>query len=188
MKPHRLLVAGGYKGMPLAKGYQTWDVTLLHPDSAAQPDVCQTFDAMQQWPAHTYDHIWCINYLQCHYQHEIPCIIADFWRLLKPTGQLWVRVTNTYAVIEKMVQEKLEPDTPLIPLPQGSLTIHDLIYGWQQQIRTNRHEFYRYKHGFSPSSLRQTLEKHQFQVHQVAPLSDFQLQAQASKICRVLNP
>lgn len=179
-QPH-LLVAGGYRGVPLHEQYDSWAVTLLHPDPLAAADLCLPFEQLQALPPETYDHIWCINYLQCHYLHQIPQILNLFWNWLKPGGQLWVRVPNAQAVIAKMVHEKLEPDTEILNTPHGSLTVHDLLYGSQVQIRANRHEFYRYKHGFSERSLQHALEQQGFEVKEVQVLPAFQLQAWAIK-------
>lgn len=179
-QPH-LLVAGGYRGIPLHEQYRSWVVALLHPDPLAAADICLPFEQLQTLPPETYDHIWCINYLQCHYLHQISPILNLFWQWLKPGGQLWVRVPNAQAVIEKMVHEKLEPDAIILDTPHGPLTVHDLLYGSQAQMRANRNEFYRYKHGFSERSLRQCLEEQGFLMKEVSGLPAFQLQAQAVK-------
>ena len=60
------------------------------------------------------------------------------------------------------IEEELDIDDILYMSPAGPISTHDVLYGWDEEIRRTNQDFYSHKMGFTSDLMMRTLYKHGF--------------------------
>ena len=84
--------------------------------------------------------------------------------VLRPDGFVEIRVPDLNAVIQHVLEKKMELTDVLYESPAGPITVLDVIYGFDQEIATSGNDFFAHKTGFSPEVLHQTLSAAGFEA------------------------
>ncbi len=177
----RLLnIGGGHKGIALPVTYQAWQVDLL--DIQAHPDVDLLMDAraLQTLNPFQYDAVYCAHNLEHYYPHEVTQVLAGICHVLKPAGFIEVVVPDLDAVFKAMLERKLQLESTLYLSPSGPITVHDVLYGYEPEIKSSGTPFYAHKTGFDLPRLERFLrdadftetliqqKKERFELHALA--------------------
>ncbi|MES2991032.1 MAG: methyltransferase domain-containing protein [Pseudomonadota bacterium] len=181
-RPSVLNVGGGMKQIAIPSHYDGWTHLLL--DIAPGPDVDVVLDARQLLtlgPAQ-FDAIYCSHNLEHYYRHDCVKVLAGFLHVLKPDGYAEIRVPDMTSVLQAMVNRKLDIDDVLYTAAAGPITVHDVIYGWGEQIERSGVDFYAHKRGFTAHSLSRALQDAGFaQIGIAASEANFEIRALAFK-------
>jgi hypothetical protein len=109
-------------------------------------------------------------------------VLRGFRQVLKEQGFVEIRVPDLDCVMRYAVTHNLGLDDVLYQSPAGPISVIDVIYGFRREIEQSGLDFFAHKTGFSPASLRSTLERAGFEFVFVFPRSDaFELRALAFK-------
>lgn len=103
----------------------------------------QSVDAV--YSAHNIEHV---------YSHEVPLVLAEFLRVLKPTGFAVITCPDLQTICALVAQNKLTE--PAYQSPAGPITPLDILYGHSAAVAAGFH-FMAHKTGFTETSLTHSL-------------------------------
>ncbi len=145
---------------PIHPQFEGWVEVRLDIDPAVKPDIIgdiryafcnhqrklkesnEAFDAV--YSSHNLEHL--------HY-YEVPDVLSEFHRILKPGGLCLVGVPDLQAVAVEVAKGNLHGI--LYESPAGPIAAIDCIYGYRKFTKDNPHQMH--KTGFTPASLEDKL-------------------------------
>lgn len=152
-----LNVGGGSKEIAIAQWYQNWTHLLLDIDPLTGADLVLDARQLGTLPGSLFDAVYCSHNLEHYYQHDVSKVLAGFLHVLKPDGFAEIHVPDMQQVMRHFVENGSDIHGILYQSPAGPISVHDVMYGWGQQIAASGVDFYAHKTGFTPNSLRQAL-------------------------------
>jgi SAM-dependent methyltransferase len=155
--PRVLNVGGASKEIPISPWYQDWSHLLLDIDPLTGADVVLDARQLTTLPGSLFDAIYCSHNLEHYYQHDLGKVLAGFRHVLKPDGFAEIHVPDMQLVMQHFVENGNDIHGILYESASGPITVHDVMYGWGQQIAASGVDFYAHKTGFTPRSLREAL-------------------------------
>jgi SAM-dependent methyltransferase len=176
-----LNVGGNSKTIPLPPQYNGWDHVLLDIDPTVNPDVLCDARNLSSLAAKQYDSVYCSHNLEHYYHHDVARVLAGFIHVLKDDGFVFIRVPDMKAIMKMAVERDLDMDDALLQVPDGYLTVRDVIYGWEEKIEQSGCDFFAHKTGFSQNSLLSTLQSAGFSLIFIDPVNGFELYSVAFK-------
>lgn len=85
--------------------------------------------------AENVDAIYAAHTLQRVFAHEVPAVLADFRRVLKPDGFAYIVVPDIEAAAKLIVEGKVSE--PAYTMPNGgTMTAFDIMYGYGPNVKT----------------------------------------------------
>ena len=181
--PQRLTVlnvGGGSKSIALPAHYAGWEHLLLDIQPREDVDLVHDGRELLRFPANVYDAVYCSHNLEHYFRHEVPRVLEGFRHVLRSDGFCEIRVPDLGEVIREAVARHLELGSQLYSSPAGPITVHDVIYGFGEEIKRSGNPFYAHKCGFTPDSLVEALQQAGFaQVWLAPPLAQFEVRAVA---------
>jgi SAM-dependent methyltransferase len=129
-----------------------WAETRLDIDPAAQPDIVASMTDMATVDDGRFDAIFSSHNLEHLYPHEVPTALAEFRRVLKPTGFALVVVPDLQRVGELIAANKLED--PAYMSPSGPICPVDMLYGFRPSLAAGN-LFMAHRMGFTRKTLAQ---------------------------------
>src|SRR5439155_21482849 len=90
---------------------------------------------------------------------DVAKVLQGFLHVLKSDGFADIRVPDLQAVMQHVVESKMDIEDVLYGSPAGPITVHDVIFGFRKEIERSGHDFFAHKTGFTPKSLCLTLER-----------------------------
>jgi hypothetical protein len=148
-----LNVGGNSKLIPLPPQYAGWEHVLLDIDPKGKPDVVCDARELSGLPGAAYDAVYCAHNLEHYYSHDVPKVLEGFLHVLKDEGYAHIRVPDLAQVMRAAVQGNLDVNDMLYQSASGPITVHDVIYGFGEEIRSSGDDFYAHKCGFTQESL-----------------------------------
>lgn len=142
----------------LPKIFQTpqWREVRLDVDPNVRPDIVASITAMPMVVSRTYDAVWSSHNLEHLHAHEVPLALAEFARVLKPDGFLFLTLPDLQRVAEMIAADKL--DHIAYQSPAGPIAPIDMIYGHRASLaQGNLHMAH--KTGFSAKTLKLALSR-----------------------------
>lgn len=130
LAPYRVLNAGSgpYAPKKLHSTFDGWKEVRLDIDSRVKPDLLGSITNMRSVASDAcFDAIWCSHNLEHLHAHEVRPALAEFRRVLKPTGFALITCPDVEAVAQLVVNGQLEATA--YTSPQGPITALDMIYG-----------------------------------------------------------
>jgi hypothetical protein len=180
--PVVLNVGGGSKRIPIPTHYDGWQQLLLDVDARVAPDIVCDARTLVSRPPAEFDAVYCSHNLEHYYAHDGLTVLRGFRHVLKEQGFVEIRVPDLDCVMRYAVTHNLGLDDVLYQSPAGPISVIDVIYGFRREIEQSGLDFFAHKTGFSPASLRNTLERAGFEFVFVFPRSDaFEVRALAFK-------
>lgn len=152
-----LNVGGGNKSIPIPSHYSGWQHDLLDIDPRDNPDIVCDARKLATLPGGSYDAIYCSHNLEHYYRHDGLTVVKGFFHMLHEHGFAEIRVPDIAQVISLLVEKQLGLDDLLYESAAGPITAHDVIYGWQTEIKSSGQDFYAHKTGFTAESLAKML-------------------------------
>ena len=143
-----LNVGGGNKNIKLPVEYTGWEHTLLDINPEVE-GVDIVADAVSMpINGERFDSVYCSHNLEHYKSEDIPKVLENFKRVLKPDGFVCIKVPDIEALDKKIEVENLTPESFLHESPTGSLTVKDVKEGFQKEIEAGN-EWYRHRTSFT---------------------------------------
>ena len=178
-----LNVGGASKGFALPPHFQDWEQLLLDIDPRGGADlVCDARQLRETAAAGSFDAVYCSHNLEHYYRHDVDKVLQGFLHVLKPDGYAEILVPDIGGLIKLLAKEDLDIEQEIYRADIGSITAHDLFYGYAPEIEASGQDFYAHKTGFSRDSLLRALRTNGFgEIYFAPPLALPELHAFAFK-------
>ena len=137
-----------------------WKEVRLDIDPANEPDFIGTMLDMSAVALGSVDALYSAHNIEHVYAHEVPLVLAEFLRVLKPSGVAVITCPDLQTVCALVADNKLTDAAynsaagPIRPL--------DILYGHSAALATGNY-FMAHKTGFTEKSLIQALQTAGFQ-------------------------
>ena len=155
-----------------------WREVRLDIDQSVQPDIVGSIVSMPAVPAETVDAVWSSHNLEHVYAHEVPVVLREFFRVLRPKGVVLITVPDLQHVARSIAKGQLEET--LYVSPAGPITPLDMVYGHRPSIQQGN-EYMAHHTGFTARTLATKLEQAGFMRVSVKTPGDRALWATAEK-------
>ncbi|MBV9076344.1 MAG: methyltransferase domain-containing protein, partial [Methylobacteriaceae bacterium] len=109
-----------------------WQEVRLDIDPEVRPDIVASITDLGPVPAGSCDAIWCSHNLEHLCAHEVPRALAEFRRVLNPSGFALIRSPDLAAVCAILLERG--PDAVVYRSPAGPVTAIDMLYGHSASI------------------------------------------------------
>ena len=129
-----------------------WAETRLDIDPNAKPDIVASMTDMSMVESEQFDAIFSSHNLEHLYPHDVPTALAEFKRVLKPTGFALIIVPDLQRVGELIAADKLED--PAYMSPSGPICPVDMLYGFRKSLAAGN-LFMAHKMGFTRKTIAQ---------------------------------
>ncbi|MCA0399825.1 MAG: methyltransferase domain-containing protein [Proteobacteria bacterium] len=115
-----------------------WREIRLDVDPQVEPDIqCSTVDMRAHVPDASVDAVWSSHNMEHLFDHEVPLALAEFRRVLKPSGFVLIRCPDLTAILKAI--EKTGLENPAYMSPAGPITPLDMLYGHRPSIARGNH-------------------------------------------------
>lgn len=141
--------------LPPAFRKECWLELRVDIDPANEPDLVGSMLHMPAVPDSSVDAVYSSHNIEHVYAHEVPQVLREFLRVLKPTGFLLVTCPDLQSVSTLIAQGKLTE--PVYHSPAGPISPLDILYGHSASLAAG-HSFMAHKGGFILQSLTAALQ------------------------------
>lgn len=131
-----------------------WDELRYDINEAVAPDIIGTLQDMSLIEDGSIDAIFSSHNIEHVCSFEVPGVLAEFLRVLKPDGFAIVLCPDILSVAQAIIQGSLTDS--LYESPAGPISAIDIIYGLQADIKIGNH-FMAHKTAFTAHTLSQAL-------------------------------
>lgn len=163
------------------KGFNTpeWQEIRFDIDQSVQPDVLGSMTDMKAVADESIDAVFSSHNLEHLYPHEVAIALAEFLRVLKPSGFAVITCPDLQSVCALVADNKLTQ--PAYQSPAGPITPLDILYGHRASMQKGN-LYMAHRCGFTKDVLGGTLRQAGFaSVIAFARPRHFDLWAFASK-------
>jgi ubiquinone/menaquinone biosynthesis C-methylase UbiE len=165
MTPKTVLHVGpGHRqsGAKLPQGFQgsDWQEIRLDIDPGNEPDIVGSMLDMAAVATGSVDALYSAHNIEHVYAHEVPLVLAEFLRVLKPSGVAVITCPDLQTVCALVADNKL--NDAAYNSAAGPITPLDILYGHSAAVAAGHH-FMAHKTGFTEKSLTQALQTAGFQ-------------------------
>ncbi len=143
-----------------------------------EPDILASIAAMPTVEAESFDAVYCSHVLEHLFAHEVPMALREFHRVLKPDGQLLIKVPDLQSIGGKLALD--QADHILYQSAMGVIAPLDMIYGLRSSIAAGN-QFMAHRTGFTASVLRIALGSAGFVEVETDRTEPFELKGIARK-------
>lgn len=145
--------SNGAKLPPALQGGE-WKEIRLDIDPANEPDIVGSMLDMAAVADASVDAIYSAHNIEHVYAHEVPVVLQEFLRVLKPEGFLVVTCPDLQTVCQLVAEDKL--GDAAYTSPAGPITPLDILYGHGAALAAGHH-YMAHKCGFTLKTLTQAL-------------------------------
>ena len=137
---------------PKIRGFDNddWKEIRLDIDEGVNPDIVGTLTDMKLVETASVDAVHSAYNIDHIYPHEVPIALAEFYRVLKEDGIVYIRCPDIQLISEAVINDQLLET--LYESPAGPISPIDIIYGNRQEI-VEGNEYIAKKCGFTYSVL-----------------------------------
>jgi ubiquinone/menaquinone biosynthesis C-methylase UbiE len=137
------------------KGFNSaeWEEVRFDIDPNVKPDIQGSLTDMGMVDAESVDAIYSSHNIEHVYPHEVPIVISEFYRVLRPSGFVVITCPDLQSVCEAVANDRLME--PLYYSPAGPISPIDILYGHRGFMKQGNH-FMAHKCGFTYSALSAT--------------------------------
>ena len=140
--------------LPAAFQGSDWQELRLDIDPANEPDIVGSMLDMAAVVDTSVDAIYSAHNIEHVYAHEVPQVLKEFLRVLKPEGFLVVTCPDLQSVCQLVAEDKL--GDAAYTSQAGPITPLDILYGHGAALAAGHH-YMAHKTGFTLKTLTQTL-------------------------------
>jgi SAM-dependent methyltransferase len=118
----------------LPKCFQSggWREVRFDIDPACRPDIQGTILDMREVASQSMDAIYSSHNIEHVHYHEVPKVLSEFTRVLKPNGFCVITCPDIEAVATEILRIGLH--APLYKVSMGTITPNDILYGHSASI------------------------------------------------------
>ena len=131
-----------------------WQEIRLDIDPANEPDIVGSMLDMAAVADASVDAIYSAHNIEHVYAHEVPQVLKEFLRVLKPDGFLVVTCPDLQTVCQLVAEDKL--NDAAYTSQAGPITPLDILYGHGAALAAGHH-YMAHKTGFTLKTLTQAL-------------------------------
>jgi SAM-dependent methyltransferase len=131
-----------------------WRELRLDIDAELQPDIIGSMTDMKAVPDASCDAVFSSHNIEHLYPHEVPVALAEFRRVLRPTGFVVITCPDLQVVAEAVAAGRLVE--PLYTSPSGPVAAIDIIYGHRPALAAGK-LYMAHRCGFTEQVLVDTL-------------------------------
>lgn len=131
-----------------------WQEIRLDIDPANEPDIVGSMLDMAAVQNESVDAIYSAHNIEHVYAHEVPQVLKEFVRVLKPDGFLVVTCPDLQTVCQLVAEDKL--NDAAYQSAAGPITPLDMLYGHREALAAGHH-YMAHKCGFTLKTLTQAL-------------------------------
>lgn len=140
--------------LPVAFQSSEWQEIRLDIDPANEPDIIGSMLDMAAVADASVDAIYSAHNIEHVYAHEVPQVLKEFLRVLKPDGFLVVTCPDLQTVCQLVAEDKL--NDAAYTSQAGPITPLDILYGHGAALAAGHH-YMAHKTGFTLKTLTQAL-------------------------------
>jgi SAM-dependent methyltransferase len=150
-------------GAKLPQVFQSpeWREIRLDIDPANEPDIIGSMLDMTAVGDVSIDAIYSAHNIEHVYAHEVPVVLKEFKRVLKPDGFLVITCPDLQSVCALVAEDKLT--VAAYTSQAGPITPLDILYGHRAALAAGHH-YMAHKCGFTLSTLTAALQSAGFQA------------------------
>ena len=127
-----LHIGAGIDGR-LPSEFWYYDDIRLDINPETNPTVVGSMIDLSMFPDNEFDAVYGYHVLEHIYDWEVKPTIAGFHRVLKPNGIIFMGVPNLW--FNSTIFSSGDLENVLFTTPKGSVTILDLLYGYNSEVR-----------------------------------------------------
>ena len=144
-------------GSSLPQAFLTpnWSEVRLDIDPNNEPDIVGSMLDMADVDSGSVDAIYSAHNIEHVYAHEVPLVLREFLRVLKPDGFLLVTCPDLQTVCALVAEDKLTDAA--YTAQAGAITPLDILYGHREAL-AHGHFYMAHKCGFTEKTLTQALQ------------------------------
>jgi len=156
-----------------------WHEVRLDIDPGVRPDVVASISDMTPVPDASVDAVYSHHNIEHVFSHEVPTVLGEFLRVLRPGGEVLISTPDLQAVGKALAAGRLEET--LYRAPAGNIAALDIVFGLRSEIAGGR-EYMAHRTGFSERTLGRRLGQAGFVNVQIASRpQDYVLWARARR-------
>jgi SAM-dependent methyltransferase len=155
-----------------------WHELRLDIDPGVEPDIVASITDMAPVPDACVDALYSHHNIEHIFAHEVPLAIQEFFRVLRPGGEILLATPDLQSVARTIASGRLED--PLYRSASGNITALDVVYGYRPKIAEGRH-YMAHRTGFTRGTLARRLGGAGFVDVHVTRETGFALWARARK-------
>ena len=140
--------------LPAAFQANGWQEIRLDIDPSNEPDLLGSMLDMAAVQSDSVDAIYSAHNIEHVFSHEVPVVLAEFLRVLKPTGFAVITCPDLQTVCALVADNKLTEAA--YRSQAGPITPLDILYGHGAAVAAG-FDFMAHKTGFTETSLNQAL-------------------------------
>lgn len=155
-----------------------WTELRLDVDPAVEPDIVATITDMSPVPDASVDAVYSHHNIEHVYAHEVALAMQEFFRVLRPGGEVLIGTPDLQNVARTIASGRLE-DT-LYRSGAGPISALDVVYGLRSDVAGGR-DYMAHRTGFTRGTLARKLGTAGFVDVEVTRAVPFALWARARK-------
>lgn len=135
--------------------FDGWRELRIDVDPGCRPDIVADLTDLSQVVADgSVDLIYCSHVLEHFYAHQVPAVLSEFARILRPEGAAVLRLPDLSLVMRGTGD--FDPERVLYHSPAGPITALDVLYGHRKSVAEGNH-FMAHRTGFTETSIARRL-------------------------------
>lgn len=144
-----------------------WRELRIDIDPNCRPDIVADLVDMSQVVAdNSVDLIYCSHVLEHFFDHQVPLVLSEFARILRPAGAAVIRLPDLALIFQSHAE--LDPERVLYHSPSGPIAVLDVLYGHRKSIAEGN-PFMAHRTGFTQASVARRLLSAGFSEVQTRP-------------------
>lgn len=155
-----------------------WHEVRLDIDPDVRPDIVASVSDMSPVASASYDAVYSHHNIEHVFTHEVPGVMAEFLRVLRPGGEALIATPDLQGVAAVIATGRLHE--PLYRAEAGDISALDIVYGLQSDIANGR-EYMAHRTGFTLRTLARALSQSGFVGVQVTRGPDYALWARGRR-------
>ncbi|HKG38875.1 MAG TPA: methyltransferase domain-containing protein [Conexibacter sp.] len=155
-----------------------WHEVRLDIDPGVRPDIVASVSDMSPVPSSSFDAVYSHHNIEHVFAHEVPHVMAEFLRVLRPGGEALISTPDLQGVAEVIARGRLHER--LYRSEAGDISALDVVYGLQSDIAGGR-EYMAHRTGFTLRTLGRALSQAGFVNVQVMRAVDYALWARGAR-------
>ena len=156
-----------------------WQEVRLDINPKVEPDIVASITDMAALAAHSFEALYSSHNLEHLHPHEIPLALAEFFRVLRPSGFALITLPDLQQAAEYIAAGREEEAVLLTN--RGPITPLDILYGFRPFLAAGN-LFMAHNFAFTAATLKKHLEAAGFAEVSVERDGEFNLWAIASKL------
>jgi len=131
-----------------------WTELRLDVDPGVEPDIVASITDMSPVPDASVDAVYSHHNIEHVFSHEVPLVMQEFFRVLRPGGEVLIGTPDLQSVARTIASGRLE-DT-LYRSGAGPISPIDVVYGLRTDVAGGR-EYMAHRTGFTRGTLARKL-------------------------------